>query len=113
MFHSTYHIERSVLASVLNFEQHADKLNTSYFLHPFHRKLANGYNRLKELGEAIDFELLRAKFIKAGKWSMQEDNELVALMTMTTPFANTKMFELYYSQLRRAYFERADHRVSV
>jgi len=109
---STYYIERSVIASVINSEiEH--KLNKNYFTDMFHRKLVNGINRLKELGEYIDFETLRHKFTKANKWTFQEDNLLVELMTFTTPFSTQKIFDEYYKIITDEYKENLDRRFAV
>ena len=109
---NNFALERAVLASVLNGEVQAD-LDPNYFQTPFHKKLVNGINRLKELDLPIDFELLRNKFLKSGKWSFQEDNTLVELMTHTMPFSTQMLFDAYYDVLKRSYYERMDSRVSV
>ena len=105
-------IERAIIASVLNFEEHAD-INPDYFFHPLHKKLAIGYNRLKELGETIDFEILKNKFIKAKKWSMQEDDEFTFIMTHTTPFKTQELFNAYYKILEDNYRYSFDRRLAI
>lgn len=109
---SNINIERAIIASVLNFEEHAD-INPDYFLHPFHKKLAMGYNRLKELDETIDFEILKNKFLKANKWSMQEDDELNFIMTHTTPFSTQQMFNAYYKILEDDYRYSYDRMLAI
>jgi len=109
---STYYIERSVIASVINSEiEH--ELNQNHFTDMFHRKLVNGINRLKELGEYIDFETLRHKFTKANKWTFQEDNLLLELMTFTTPFSTQNIFDEYYKIITDEYKENLDRRFAV
>lgn len=109
---NTYYIEKSVIASVINSEiEHS--LNSNYFNDMFHRKLISGINRLKELGEYIDFETLRRKFIKADKWNFQEDEKLIELMTLTTPFSTKKIFDEYYKIIVDEYKENLDKRLSI
>ena len=109
---NTQNIERTIIASVLNSEiEH--NLNPHYFTNEFHKKLVNGINRLKELDEGIDFELLRYKFIKARKWTINEDTELLMIMTHTTPFASQELFDAYYGVLEREYRYSADRRMAI
>ena len=82
---NTYFIEKSIIASELNSEIQTE-LNHNYFTDMFHRKLVNGINRLKQLKEYVDFEILRFKFMESKKWTMQEDGMLVEIMTNTMPF---------------------------
>ena len=109
---NTFYIERSVIASVINSELEHE-LNHNYFTDMFHRKLVNGINRLKELGEYIDFETLRYKFTKANKWTFQEDNQLVELMTNTIPFSTQKIFDEYYKVITGEYEENLDRRFAI
>ena len=109
---NAYNIEQSIIASVLNSEiEH--NLNPHYFSSEFHRKLVNGINRLKELGECIDFELLRNKFVKHNKWTYNEDAELSMMMTHTTPFASQELFNAYYKVLEREYFNSFKNRIAI
>jgi len=109
---TAYNIEQSIIASVLNSEiEH--NLNPHYFSSEFHRKLVTGINRLKELDECIDFELLRNKFVKHNRWTYKEDAELSMIMTHTTPFATQKMFDAYYSLLETEYRYSIDRRMAI
>lgn len=105
-------IERALIASLLNNEQ-SHEVNAKHFTNTFHIKLINGYNRLKELQEPIDFELLRNKFIKANKWSIQEDNMLLDIMCNTTPFGSKEMLNRYYDVLKQDYNENSDRRYAI
>ena len=108
----TQNIERSLIASVLNSEiEH--NLNPHYFTSEFHRKLVNGINRLKELDECLDFELLRNRFTKAKKWTIGEDTELMMIMTQTTPFASHELFNAYYRVLEDKYRYSFDKRMAI
>ena len=109
---NTYYIERSVIASIINSEIEYD-LNQNHFTDMFHRKLINGINRLKELGEYIDFEILRNKFNKANKWTFQEDEKLIELMTFTTPFSTQKIFNEYHKIIVDEYKENLDRRFAI
>jgi len=109
---NTYQIERAIIASVLNSEiDHS--LDAQYFTDMYHRKLVNGINRLKELDEYIDFELLRNKFIKANKWSIGEDAALADLMTNTIPFSTQDIFDKYYKTIKDNYIENFDRRFAI
>jgi len=109
---NTYFIERSLIASVLNYEKEAE-LNPSHFSNEFHRKLATGINRLKELEMPIDFEVLRNKFLEANKWTTHEDNQLIDIMTNTTPFGSDKLFNAYADILKKEYVNSLDRRFAV
>jgi len=109
---STYYIEKAVLASILNSEQKVD-IQKDFFSTEFHRKLAAGINRLKKLNDFIDFELLRNKFIKAKKWSFQEDEMLIDLMTSTTPFATKNIVEAYINILKEESKLNLDKRFTI
>jgi len=109
---STYYIEKSILASALNSEIQIE-IKKDYFSTEFHRKLAAGINRLKELGEYIDFELLRNKFIKAHKWSIQEDEMLIDIMTSTTPFATKQIAGSYLDILKEESKMSLDKRFAI
>ena len=109
---NNFALERAVLASVLNGEVQAD-LDPNYFQTPFHKKLVNGINRLKELDLPVDFELLRNKFLKSGKWSFQEDNALIELMTHTMPFSTQMLFDAYYDILKKDYKINLDRRLAI
>jgi len=103
---NTYHIERSIIASLLNFE-YETTIDANIFNDLFHRKLINGYNRLKKLNEALDFEVLRKK------WTMQEDNMLTDIMTNTTPFGHKSTFDSYMKILKNEYKNSSDRRFSI
>ena len=109
---NTQNIERSIIASVLSSEIVHD-INPYYFTNEFHRKLVKGINRLKELNEGIDFELLRNRFIKAKKWTIGEDTELMMIMTQTTPFASQELFHAYYRVLEKEYFNSFKNRIAI
>ena len=109
---NTYFIEKSIIASELNSEMQTE-LNPNYFTDMFHRKLVNGINRLKQLKEYVDFEMLRFKFIEAKKWTMQEDNQLVDMMTNTIPFGSNSTFNSYYEMLKSQYKDNSDKRYSI
>jgi len=108
---NTYNIEKSIIASLLNFEYEIS-IDTSLFNNLFHRKLINGYNRLKKLGEALDFEVLRFKFSEANKWSFKEDEMLNDIMANTTPFGHRSTFDNYMQILKSAYKNSSDKRYS-
>lgn len=107
-----YTIERTVLASILNGEIQTD-IDPNYFQTPFHKKLANGINRLKELDMPVDFELLRNKFVKGGKWTLQEDEALTDIMTHTMPFTVQELFDAYYDVLKKDYKLNMDKRLAI
>ena len=109
---NTHHIERSVIASLLNFEYETE-VDSNIFNDLFHRKLINGYNRLKAIGEALDFEVLRLKFMDAKKWTIQEDTMLTDIMTNTTPFGHKSTFDRYLKILKDTYKENSDKRFSI
>ena len=112
VMNSTYYIEKSILASILNSER-IYELSANKFTNMFHRKLVNGINRLKELGEYIDFETLRNKFLKANKWTFEEDNMLIDLMSNTTPFSTQKIFDEYMRIIDNEYLESFDRRLAI
>ena len=109
---NTYYIEKAVLASVLNSEIHHD-LNANKFSTMFHKKLVNGINRLKELKEHIDFETLRNKFLKANKWTFEQDNMLIELMSNTTPFSTQDIFSKYIKIIDNEYINSFDRRLAI
>ena len=109
---NTYNIEKSIIASLLNYEYEED-INTNLFNNLFHRKLINGYNRLKKIGEALDFEVLRFKFSEANKWTMQEDGMLIDIMTNTTPFGHKSTFNNYLQILKNEYKNNSDRRFAI
>lgn len=109
---NTYQIERSIIASVLNSELDHN-LTPDHFTDMFHRKLVIGINRLKELDEYIDFELLRNKFYSANKWSMGEDFALTDIMTNTTPFGSQDLFNKYYETIVKNYNDSSDRRYAI
>ena len=109
---NTFNIERSILASVLNSEQDIE-LNKQFFTDEFHRKLVDGINRLKQLGEYIDFETLRYKFMKVNKWSLSEDQQILSIMCNTTPFSTKEIITTYYDILKKEYFDNSDMRFSI
>ena len=108
MDNNTYFIEKSILASVLNFEKNiADfEITPDFFEDNFHKKLIIGCFRLKELNEPIDFELLRNKFLKANKWTIQEDAKLIDIMTNTIPFGSDELFSAYLKVLKNNYYDK-------
>ena len=120
VMNSTYYIEKSILASILNSEL-TYELSANKFTNMFHRKLVNGINRLKELGEYIDFETLRNKFLKDNewtfeednKWTFEEDNMLTDLMSNTTPFSTQKIFDEYMRIIDNEYLESFDRRLAI
>jgi len=109
---STFYIERAVLASALNSEMPVE-LNKGYFTTPFHQKLVSGINHLKKLGEYVDFEVIRNKFLKAKKWSIEEDNMLTDIMTNTTPFGSIQMVNAYINILKEESKMNLDRRYSI
>ena len=110
----THNIERCVLASVLNFENTLSDiaLDKNFFTDAFHIKLVVGINRLKEIDAPIDFEVLRKHYIKAKKWSYQEDAMLIDMVSNTTPFGTKHMFSQYLNILRVAYIDRLSLRIA-
>jgi len=111
---SNFHIERSILASVLcNVNCISFDLDPNHFSNPFHRKLVNGINRLKELDMPIDFEILSKKFIDDRKWSVQEHNALYEMLTHTSPFGSQEAFDNYYEILKKSYKLEADRRFAI
>ena len=109
---NTYFIERGLIASLLNYEKEAE-LNPNHFTSEFHIKLVKGINRLKELNMPIDFEVLRNKFLEANKWTTHEDNQLIDIMSNTTPFGSDKLFNAYADILKREYVNNLDRRFAV
>ena len=105
-------IERALVASILS-QEIEFILDDNYFTNPLCRKLVKGANRLRELGEPMDFELLRNKFIKANKWSYSEDEELLKIVTFTTPFSSNKLFEAYYNIIQSNYRYSLDRRLAI
>ena len=109
---NTYYIEKALLASALNseipFELDANKFSTM-----FHRKLVNGINRLKQLKEYVDFETLRNKFLEANKWTLEEDNMLMDIMSNTTPFSSPKILSEYIKILDNEYINSFDRRLAI
>ena len=105
-------IERSILCSVLEYHIIGAQsgiidvdLNANLFTVPFHKKIVSGINRLKQLNEPIDTDTLRAKFIEAKKWNMQEDYELLSIISHN-PFGTLNMFNSYLSILNKNYKKR-------
>ena len=109
---NTYFIERSLIASVLNYEKEIE-LNPNHFTNEFHIKLIKGINRLKELDMPLDFEVLRNKFLEANKWNTHEDNQLIDIMTNTTPFGSNKLFNEYVNVIKKEYVNNLDRRFAV
>lgn len=109
---NTYHIERAIIASLLNYETETEA-NPQHFTNEFHRKLITGYNRLKELELPIDFEILRNKFETANKWTPQEDNQLMDIMTNTTPFGSKDLLNGYLEVMKKEYVNNLDRRFAV
>jgi len=107
-----YNIERSILASVLNSEIDVE-LNKNYFTTLFHQKLVIGINRLKELEEYIDFETLRNSYKKVNKWTYEEDNQLLDIMTNTTPFGSQYAVNAYMKILKDTYKNNLDRKFAV
>lgn len=79
------------------------KLEPLFFENPFHKKIVAGINRLVELNYLVDELILREQFIKAGKWSLQEDDALLNIMAQT-PFATYEQVMHYYKMLEKSYF---------
>jgi len=109
---NTYFIERGVIASLLNYERE-EEVNPQHFTNEFHRKLIIGINKLKELDMPIDFEILRNKFISVHKWATHEDNQLIDIMTNTTPFRSTELFNGYMEIIKKEYVNNLDRRFAV
>jgi len=108
----TYNLERSILASLLSSEIEVE-IDKNYFTNTFHQKLAVGINRLKELQLSVDFELLRNSYIKAKKWTFEEDNMLTDIMINTTPFGSHKIVEDYINVLKESYRNNLDRRYAI
>ena len=104
-------IEQSILAtlifaySYLNKDEakaiHNLKIQKEFFSNNFYRKLFIGLQRLKELDLPIDEVILRDKFISANKWSLQEDNMLIELLTHNC--LTLSSFKSYLSTLEDKY----------
>jgi len=109
---STFYIERVVLASALNSGMPLE-LSKDYFTTPFHQKLASEIKQLKKLGEYVDFETLRHKFIKDKKWNIQEDEMLTDIMTNTTPFGSHQMINAYINILKEQSKMNLDRRFAI
>jgi hypothetical protein len=101
----THDIEMTILCSILeNQHYNCDKrilqvqLKEIYFTDAFHKKLVKGINRLIELEEPIDTDFLRLKFFEANKWTLQEDNRLIDIISKQ-PIATYNLYEKYYKQI--------------
>lgn len=104
-------IEQSILAtliyaySYLSRDEakaiHSININKDFFSFYFHKKLFLGIQRLKELDLPIDEVLLREKFVNGNKWTLQEDNMLIELLTHNCLTLNS--FKSYLSILEDKY----------
>jgi len=104
---ATYDIEKSIIVSVIensfigNDNRIVDvSLNSSYFNDSFHKLIVNAINRLKELGEPIDSDFIRLKFIEVKKWNTDYDNKLIEIM-YHNPIGTLDLFNSYYSKLKK------------
>lgn len=99
-------IEKSILCTVLeNSIIGGDekivkvKLEANLFIVPFHKKLVSGIHRVKELNIPLDTDTVRAKFQQANKWTMQEDNMLIEIISHNC-FGSYELFIRYYNLLK-------------
>jgi len=104
---TNFNIEQTLLVSILEHDHILSdkkildvKLESSYFSEPFHKKLVSGVNRLKDLNLPICTVLLRKRFVEANKWSLQEDNQLIELMTHN-PMATYNGFVSFYNEIKK------------
>lgn len=105
----TENIEKSILVSVLEAEfVNSDRrivemnLNADYFSNGFHKMLVKGINRLKELNDPVNTDMLRYRFISANKWDYKLDDLLMEIMAHNP--LQYDNFTRYYSLLEKEYF---------
>lgn len=102
-----YNFEVTVLCSVLeNIHIGGDKrimeaeLKESYFNNIFHRLLVRGINRLKALGEPVNTDFLRQRFVDAGKWDFVKDHALIDIISHN-PCGTFELFDHYLGELKK------------
>ena len=99
-------IERSILCSILehNFVGNDKKiyetvLSAKYFTDEHHKLFVNSINRLRELGEPIDSDMVRLKLISVKKWDFYLEDSLLKIM-VHNPFGTYDLFMQYYKVLQ-------------
>ena len=102
-------IERSILCSILehNFIGNDKRisaivLNANYFEDQHHKLFATSINRLRELGEPIDSDMVRLKLISVKKWDFYLEDSLLKIMS-SNPFGTYDLFNDYYKTLENYY----------
>ncbi len=100
-------IERAILVSVLEaqFVGSSEEivkfsLDSEVFIHPTHKLLVKSIERLKELGEPIDTDYVRAKLIDSERWRVGMDEDLLNIMTHQ-PLGTFTQFIHYYNLLSK------------
>lgn len=103
----TLDIERAVLCSILEAEfvqSDARILNVELrermFTDDFHKLMVKAINRLKELGEPINTDFLRLRFMQGNKWRVDYDCKLIEIIAHR-PIATYELFNSYYQQLKK------------
>ncbi len=110
-------IENSLLVSVLehDFVQN-DKnilqinLNPEIFTDKINKLFVTAINRLKELNEPVNSDVMRIKFMKADKWNFIAYDEQLMRIIASNPFGTVDMFKSYLKVLEDEYMM---NRVSV
>jgi hypothetical protein len=102
-----HNIERSLLCSILELHfVNSDEailkheLNHELFTNPTHKLLVKAINRLRVLNEPITTDFVRAKLIGAGAWTLQQDNELLDIIS-AQPLGTYDLWIGYYKLLEQ------------
>lgn len=105
MINLAINIERNLLCSVLehNFIGNDKRimeveLDSSVFSDKYHKLIVNGINRLKELKEPVDSDVLKIKFEGAKKWDFQLEYVILEILT-ANPIGTYDLFMSYYKIL--------------
>lgn len=106
---SIINIERNIICTLLegsfvNSEVRAEdiEINKNYFTLEEHRVIINGINRLKELNEPVDSDMIRLKFSEANRWNARLESALMNIM-LANLFGSKSLFSRYYSILENNY----------
>ena len=102
-----HNIERSLLCSILELHfVNSDEailkheLNHELFTNPTHKLLVKAINRLRVLDEPITTDYVREKLLGAGAWTLQQDNELVDIIS-AQPLGTYDLWIGYYKLLEQ------------
>ena len=100
-------IERNILCSILehNFIGNDKKifstiLNVDYFSDKHHKLFASSINRLRELDEPIDSDMVRLKLQSVKKWDFYLEDSLLKIMG-ANPLGTHDLFMQYYKVLEK------------